>query len=435
MLSGKGFGERMFYDYAKIFVRGGDGGNGMVSFRREKYVPEGGPSGGDGGKGGSVVFEADEGLRTLVDFRFRRHFKAEHGENGKAKNMHGADGPDLIVSVPVGTVVKVLDTGEVIADFVTHGQQFIVAQGGRGGKGNARFATSVNRIPRIAENGDPGEEKWLELELKLLADVGLMGFPNVGKSTIIAHVSAAKPKIANYHFTTIDPNLGVVSLEEGKSFVLVDIPGLVEGASEGVGLGHRFLRHVERTRLLLHVLDIAGSENRDPLADFYAVNQELAHYNPVLQTRPQIIVANKMDLPGAEENLAKLRQELGEKYEIYPVSAVTGAGLKELMFRAGELLETLPALPLYDEAEEEGLKVVKVEEKEPFQVEFQDGVWLVTGPEIERLIRKRDLSNEANMERFLLIIRKIGVEKLLREKGAKNGDTVNISGWKFEFMD
>jgi GTP-binding protein len=215
----------------------------------------------------------------------------------------------------------------------------------------------------------------------------------------------------------------------------VDIPGLVEGASEGVGLGHRFLRHVERTRLLLHVLDIAGSENRDPLADFYAVNQELAHYNPVLQTRPQIIVANKMDLPGAEENLAKLRQELGEKYEIYPVSAVTGAGLKELMFRAGELLETLPALPLYDEAEEEGLKVVKVEEKEPFQVEFQDGVWLVTGPEIERLIRKRDLSNEANMERFLLIIRKIGVEKLLREKGAKNGDTVNISGWKFEFMD
>ena len=425
----------MFYDYAKVFVRGGDGGNGMVSFRREKYVPEGGPSGGDGGNGGSVIFEADEGLRTLVDFRFRRHFKAEQGENGKAKNMHGANGPDLIVPVPVGTVVKVFGSGEVIADFVTHGQQFVVAKGGRGGRGNARFATSVNRIPRTAENGDPGEEKWLELELKLLADVGLMGFPNVGKSTIIAHVSAAKPKIANYHFTTIDPNLGVVRVDEGKSFVLVDIPGLVEGASEGAGLGHRFLRHVERTRLLLHVLDIAGSENRDPLADFAAVNQELANYNPVLQTRPQIIVANKMDLPGAEENLARLRVELGEKYEIYPVSAVTGAGLRELMLRAAELLETLPAVPVIDEATEQGLRVVKVEEQEPFQVSFADGVWLVTGPEIDRLIRKRDLSNEANMERFLFIIRKMGVEKTLREKGAKNGDTVNINGWEFEFMD
>ncbi len=425
----------MFYDYAKIYIKAGDGGNGMVSFRREKYVPEGGPSGGDGGKGGSVILEADEGLRTLVDFRYKRQFKADRGENGKPKNMHGANSPDLIIPVPVGTVVKLADTKEVIADLVSHGQQFVAVVGGRGGKGNARFATSVNRIPRIAENGDPGEEKWLELELKLLADVGLLGFPNVGKSTIIAHVSAAKPKIANYHFTTIDPNLGVVSLEEGKSFVLVDIPGLVEGASEGVGLGHRFLRHVERTRLLLHVLDIAGSEQRDPVADFVAVNQELVTYNPQLKERPQIIAANKMDLPGAEENLAKLRQELGDQYEIYPVSAVTGAGLRELMFRAGELLETLPALPLYDEAEEQGLRVVKVEEEEPFQVDFQDGVWVVTGPEIERLIRKRDLANEANMERFLLIIRKIGVEKMLRQKGAKNGDTVNINGWEFEFMD
>ena len=300
----------------------------MVSFRREKYVPEGGPSGGDGGKGGSVILEADEGLRTLVDFRFKRHFKAERGENGKSKNMHGADGENIIIPVPVGTIVRLAETKEVLADLVQHGQRYVVAQGGRGGKGNARFASSVNRVPKIAENGELGEEKWLELELKLLADVGLLGFPNVGKSTIISHVSAAKPKIANYPFTTIDPNLGVVSLEEGKSFVLVDIPGLVEGASQGVGLGHRFLRHVERTRLLLHVLDISGSENRDPLADFAVVNQELVTYNPQLQDRPQLIVANKMDLPGAEENLARLRQELGGQYEIFPVSAVTGEGLR-----------------------------------------------------------------------------------------------------------
>ena len=425
----------MFFDYAKIYVKGGDGGNGMVSFRREKYVPEGGPSGGDGGKGGSVILEAYEGLRTLVDFRYKRHFKVERGENGKSKNMHGADSTDLIIQVPVGTVVRLVDTKEIIADLVSHGQRFVVARGGRGGKGNARFASSVNRIPRIAENGDPGEEKWLELELKLLADVGLIGFPNVGKSTLISHVSAAKPKIANYHFTTINPNLGVVSLAEGKSFVLVDIPGLVEGASEGIGLGHRFLRHVERTRLLLHVLDIAGSEDRDPLDDFAVVNQELVTYNPNLQTRPQVIVANKMDLPGAEENLAKLRQKFGTKYEIYPVSAVTGAGLKELMLRAAELLETLPMMPLYAEEDEQGLRVVKVEEQEPFQVELREGVWQVFGSEIDRLMQKRDIANEANMERFLLIIRKIGVEKMLREKGAKNGDTVSINGWEFEFMD
>lgn len=423
----------MFYDYAKIYVKGGDGGNGMISFRREKYVPEGGPSGGDGGKGGSVILQAEEGLRTLVDFRFKRHFKAERGENGKSKNMHGANGADLIIKVPVGTVVRLADTKEIIVDVVSAEKQFIIAQGGRGGKGNARFVSSVNRVPRIAENGDPGEEKWLELELKLLADVGLVGFPNVGKSTIIAHVSAAKPKIANYHFTTIDPNLGVVSLEAGKSFVLVDIPGLVEGASEGVGLGHRFLRHVERTRLLLHVLDAAGSEGRDPLEDFAIINKELENYNPYLKTRLQVIVANKMDLPGAEENLARLKKELGSTYEIYPVSAVTGAGLKELMFRAGELLETLPVTSL--DIPEEALRVVKVEEEAPYQVEFQGGLWQVSGPEIDRLLNKINIAYEDNMERFLLILRKMGVEDTLREKGAKDGDTVSIHGWEFEFMD
>lgn len=423
----------MFYDYAKIYVKGGDGGNGMISFRREKYVPEGGPSGGDGGKGGDVIFEADEGLRTLVDFRFRKHFKAERGENGKSKNMFGANGADLIIKVPVGTIVRQAETKETIIDLLHPGERLIMAKGGRGGKGNARFVSSVNRAPKIAENGDPGEEKWVELELKLLADVGLIGFPNVGKSTLISHVSAAKPKIANYHFTTIDPNLGMVSLESGKSFVLVDIPGLVEGASEGVGLGHRFLRHVERTRLLLHVIDIAGSEGRDPLADFATINAELEKYNPVLKTRPQIIVANKMDLPTAEENLVRVQNEWGSEYEIFPVSAVTGAGLKELMYRAEELLETLPATPL--EVPEETLRVVKVEKQAPFQVEYENGVWQVCGPEIERLMNKINITYEENMERFLLILRNMGVENALREKGAKNGDTVSINGWEFDFLD
>ncbi|MDD2211629.1 MAG: GTPase ObgE [Clostridia bacterium] len=423
----------MFYDYAKIYVKGGDGGNGMISFRREKYVPEGGPSGGDGGKGGSVILEAEEGLRTLVDFRFKKHFKAERGENGKSKNMYGANASDLIVKVPVGTVVRLADTKQIIADLVNVGEQFVAARGGRGGKGNARFVSSVNRVPRIAENGDLGEEKWLALELKLLADVGLIGFPNVGKSTIIAHVSAAKPKIANYHFTTIDPNLGMVKLEEGNSFVLVDIPGLVEGASEGIGLGHRFLRHVERTRLLLHVLDIAGSEGRDPLRDLEVINKELEKYNPYLKTRPQIIVANKMDLPTAEENLIRLKKEVGTKYEIYPVSAVTGTGLKELIFRTGALLAMLPVTPL--DVAAETLRVVKVEEELPYQVELQGDIWQVYGPEVDRLLNKINIAYEDNMERFLLILRKIGVEDTLREKGAKDGDTVSINGWEFEFMD
>ncbi|MDD4048070.1 MAG: GTPase ObgE [Clostridia bacterium] len=423
----------MFYDYAKVYVKGGDGGNGMVSFRREKYVPEGGPSGGDGGKGGSVILEADEGIRTLLDFRFKKQFKAERGENGKTKNMHGKDNPDLIVKVPVGTLIKLAGTDEILVDMVSHGQRFVAGKGGRGGKGNARFSSSVNRAPRIAENGNLGEEKWLELELKLLADVGLIGFPNVGKSTIISHVSAAKPKIANYHFTTIAPNLGMVSLEEGKSFVLVDIPGLVEGASEGVGLGHRFLRHVERTRVLLHVLDISGSEGRDPLKDFILINNELKNYNSNLETRPQVIVANKIDLPGAKENLERLKKEFKNEYEIYAVSAVTGKGLKELMFHAEKLLEEIPVTSFT--LKEEGMRLVKVEEKEPYEVEFIEGVWQVVGPDIERLLNKFNVANEANMDRFLLILRKIGVEKELRAKGAKNGDTVSINGWEFEFMD
>lgn len=423
----------MFYDYAKIYVKGGDGGNGMVAFRREKYVPEGGPFGGDGGKGGDVILLADEGLRTLVDFRYKRHYKADNGEHGRSKGQHGANGEDFVVKVPVGTLIKRSDTQEIIADLVAHGQTFVAAKGGRGGRGNMRFASNTNKAPGFAENGELGVDFWLEMELKLLADVGLIGFPNVGKSTIISHVSAAKPKIANYHFTTIDPNLGVVRLEEGKSFVLVDIPGLVEGASEGIGLGHRFLRHVERTRLLLHVLDISGSEGRDPYEDFIVINNELERYNPVLKSRQQIIVANKMDISGAEDNLEKLRGKLGDSYEIYPVSAVTGEGLDHLMYRTAALLDEIPLI--LAPVEEESLRIVKVEKEEPYQVAYNDGVWEVSGPSIDRMLVKTDLANEMAVKRFLLILRKMGVEKALRDAGAKDGDTVRFGNIEFDFMD
>lgn len=423
----------MFYDYAKIYVKAGDGGNGAVAFRREKYIPEGGPAGGDGGRGGSIIFEADEGLRTLVDFRYKKHFKAPKGEHGRSKKMHGSNGEDLVIKVPVGTVVKIADSHEIIADLTEGGQQYIVAKGGGGGRGNTRFVTPVNRAPEISENGEPGEEKWLELELLLLADVGLVGFPNVGKSTIIAHVSAAKPKIANFHFTTIDPNLGVVRLSEGKSFVLVDIPGLVEGASEGIGLGHRFLRHVERTRILLHVLDIAGSEGRDPLQDWEAINHEMELYNPVLKERKQIIVANKMDLTGAEENLKRLQKALKDKHEIFPVSAITGKGLQELMFRAGQLLEEIS--PVMLQIKEAGMKIVKVTQEEPYQIQFENGRWLVSGPAIDRLLQKINIANEAGLKRFLVILRKLGIEKSLREKGVKDGDVIQIKDLEFDFID
>lgn len=424
----------MFYDYAKIFVKAGHGGNGAVAFRREKYVPDGGPSGGDGGKGGSVIFVADEGLRTLVDFRYKKHFRATAGENGKNKNMHGAHGDDLIVRVPVGTVVKRED-GQLIGDLICHGQRLVVAKGGKGGKGNARFVSSVNRAPEVADNGEPGDESWLIMELKLLADVGLVGFPNVGKSSIISRVSAAKPKIGDYHFTTIDPNLGVVRLGDEESFVLVDIPGLVEGASEGAGLGHRFLRHVERTRLILHVLDISGSEGRDPLEDFRLIYTEMVQYDPGLAKKPQIIVANKMDLPAAEDNLQRLRNTYGDQYEIFPVSAATGEGLWPLMRRAGQVLREMPLLQ--ETVPEEDIKITKLEAASGPALAVrrdQDG-WIVEGTEAEKQIQRTNFANEAAVNRLLKILRTMGIDKILKQAGAKNGDTVVIGPMEFEYMD
>lgn len=422
----------MFYDKARVFVKGGDGGNGAVAFRREKYVPLGGPSGGDGGHGGNVIFQAEEGLRTLVDFRYQKHYKGERGEHGQGKGMHGKNAGDLIVKVPVGTVIRDSETGELIADLVENGQQIVVASGGRGGRGNARFASSTNKAPRISEKGEPGEEKWVNLELKLLADVGLVGFPNAGKSTLISRISAAKPKIADYPFTTIVPNLGMVRMDNGESFVVADIPGLIEGAHEGAGLGHEFLRHIERTRVIVHVIDMAGSEGRDPVEDFKTINKELKAYNPVLAKRPQIVAANKMDLPEAEDNLRKFRAEIQDNYDIYAVSAVTGQGLEALLLKVAETLVLTPlAEPIVSNEE----KVTKVIAVNRFEINKEDGVFVITGKEIEKHYAMTDFNNEDAVKRFLRILKVMGVEDELRSKGAQNGDTVRVGNLEFDFVD
>ncbi|MGG6431070.1 GTPase ObgE [Anoxybacillus sp. D401a] len=428
----------MFVDQVKIYVKGGDGGNGMVAFRREKYVPKGGPAGGDGGKGGDVVFVVDEGLRTLMDFRYQRHFKAPRGEHGMSKNQHGKNAEDLIVKVPPGTVVIDDETKEVIADLTEHGQRFVVAKGGRGGRGNTRFATASNPAPEIAENGEPGQERYVTLELKLLADVGLVGFPSVGKSTLLSVVSAAKPKIAAYHFTTIVPNLGVVETEDGRSFVMADLPGLIEGAHQGVGLGHQFLRHIERTRVIVHVIDMAAMEGRDPYEDYLVINEELKQYNLRLTERPQIIVANKMDMPNAEQHLREFKEKLKEDVPIFPISAVTRQGLRELLFAIADLLETTPEFPLYPQEEEAIHRVVYKLEKEeaPFHItRDDDGTFILSGEKIEKLFKMTDFSREESVRRFARQLRSLGVDDALRARGAKDGDIVKLLNYEFEFVD
>lgn len=428
-------GVYMFYDYAKVHVKAGDGGNGIVAWRREKYVPMGGPAGGDGGDGGSIILEADNNLRTLIDFRYNTHYKAERGKHGQGSSMHGSNAEDKILRVPVGTVVRDAETEQILADLTTPGQRVTVAKGGRGGRGNTHFVSSTHRAPTLAENGDAGEERWITLELKLLADVGLVGFPNVGKSTIISHVSAAKPKIADYHFTTIVPNLGMVKVDEGRSFVMADIPGLIEGAADGAGLGHRFLRHTERTKVLVHVLDISGSEGRNPLEDFAIVNQELEKYNPVLMKRPMVIAANKTDIMGEVDYLAQLRETLPQ-YEVFPISAATGDGLKPLIYRLAELVEQVELEPEEVTPVEE-MKVTQVVEDEVKFVIARDeaGVFVVSGPEIERHWRRTNFVNDDAVTRFLQIVEAMGVVKALREQGCKDGDTVRIQDVEFDFVD
>ncbi|MCL2766369.1 MAG: GTPase ObgE [Peptococcaceae bacterium] len=425
----------MFYDKAKIYIKGGDGGNGCIAMRREKYVPEGGPWGGDGGRGGNVILRADEGLRTLVDFRYRRHYKSERGRHGEGKNRHGSSGDSLVIRVPVGTVVRDADKGKIIADLTTNGQEVVVARGGRGGRGNAHFSTAQNKAPKMAEKGEPGEELWLELELKLLADVGLVGFPNVGKSTLLSKVSAAKPKIASYPFTTITPNLGMVRLDDGYSFVVADIPGLIEGAHTGVGLGHDFLRHVERTRLLVHIIEAVNSEERDPVEDFQVTNNELLMYNPAIAKKPQVIAVNKIDLPGGAESFARIQEAYGQQYEIFPISAITGEGLNPLIYKVAAMLEEIPAeeyvLPDY---QEENVEVHHVALPR-FTVNRVGDGFTIEGDEIRRHVAMTDLYNDEALERLQRIMRLMGIDSALAAAGAKEGDTIKIGEFEFEYVE
>jgi GTPase len=429
----------MFVDQTKIYVKGGDGGNGIVAYRREKYVPLGGPAGGDGGKGANVVFEVNEGLRTLMDFRYQKHWKAPRGEHGMSKNQHGKNAKDMIVKVPPGTVVIDAETKVVIADLVENGQRAIIAKGGRGGRGNSRFATPQNPAPELAENGEPGQERDVLLELKLLADVGLVGFPSVGKSTLLSVVSSAKPKIAEYHFTTIVPNLGMVETEDNRSFVMADLPGLIEGAHQGVGLGHQFLRHIERTRVIVHVIDMAATEGRDPYEDYLTINKELEEYNLRLTERPQVIVANKMDIPEAEENLKKFKEQLKEDYPIYPISAVTRKGLRELLFAVADKIEQTPEFPLEHVEEEDGAnRVLYKHEAEPqdfFITRDPDGAFVLSGDKIEKLFKMTNFSTDESVRRFARQLRGMGVDGALREKGAKDGDLVRLLEFEFEFIE
>ncbi|HEO4598419.1 TPA: GTPase ObgE [Streptococcus agalactiae] len=435
----------MFLDTAKISVKAGRGGDGMVAFRREKYVPNGGPWGGDGGKGGSVIFKVNEGLRTLMDFRYNRNFKAKAGEKGMTKGMHGRGAEDLIVSLPPGTTVRDATTGKVITDLVEHDQEFVVARGGRGGRGNIRFATPRNPAPEIAENGEPGEERELQLELKILADVGLVGFPSVGKSTLLSVVSAAKPKIGAYHFTTIVPNLGMVRTKSGDSFAMADLPGLIEGASQGVGLGTQFLRHIERTRVILHVIDMSASEGRDPYDDYVSINNELETYNLRLMERPQIIVANKMDMPDSEENLAAFKEKLAANYDefddmpmIFPISSLAHQGLENLMDATAELLANTEEFLLYDETdmqEDEAYYGFNKDER-PFEItRDDDATWVLYGDKLEKLFVMTNMERDESIMKFARQLRGMGVDEALRERGAKDGDIVRIGNFEFEFVD
>ncbi|WP_065377946.1 GTPase ObgE [Gemella sanguinis] len=434
----------MFLDEVKIYVRSGDGGNGLVAFRREKYVPKGGPAGGDGGRGANVVFIVDEGLRTFMDYRYQKKFVAPNGENGMSKGMHGRKSKDLYLKVPPGTVIRDTDTGEVLADLVEHEQEVIVARGGRGGRGNCRFATPSNPAPEIAENGEPGEERNLTLELKLMADVGLVGFPSVGKSTLLSITSKAKPKIADYHFTTLAPNLGVVETKDHRSFVMADLPGLIEGASQGVGLGHQFLRHIERTKVIVHVIDMSATDGRDPYEDYKVINAELGEYNMRLLERPQIVVANKMDIPVASENLVEFKKRLaedGEDVDIVEISAFTRSNIDNLLYKISDILDNTDPNMLYElDTEEESMEnrvIYKHKPKdETFKITRDDtGAYVVSGPGIERAFLMTDFNRDASVRRFAQQMRSMGVDDALRERGCKNGDTVKILKGEFEFVE
>ena len=433
-----------FVDQVKIEAHAGKGGNGMVAFRREKYVPNGGPAGGDGGRGGSIILKVDEGLRTLMDFRYHRIFKAKNGGNGMSKQMTGADAQDTVIPVPQGTTVRDLDTGEIVGDLVKNGDELVIAKGGRGGRGNMRFASAKNPAPEIAENGEPGEDHYLELELKMLADVGLIGYPSVGKSTLLSVVTGAKPKVADYEFTTLVPNLGMVMLPDGRDFAMADMPGLIEGVSKGVGLGLQFLRHIERTKVLLHLIDMSNDDSEQALERYRSINHELANYDPELLKRPQIIVATKMDMPNAEENLQHFKEflvtddTLPEVPQIFPISAVTHDGVDKLMQVTTNVLEKTPS---FDSESHDKTEIVKygLKKKDENEPEFQisrddDGTWVLSGEKLEKLFAMTNMDHEESQLRFARQLRHMGVDDALRAKGIQDGDQVRIQDFVFEFI-
>ena len=425
----------MFVDEVLLKVEAGKGGDGCLAFRREKYVPMGGPFGGNGGHGSDIVFKVDEGLHTLLDLRYQKTIKGSNGENGKGKNQHGKGREPLVVKVPQGTVVTDLDTGMVIADLSKKDQEEIIARGGRGGRGNTAFKTQTNTAPDYSEKGEEGESKTLKVEVKMLADVGLVGLPSVGKSTIISCISKSKPKIAAYHFTTLSPNLGVTKASDGRSFVVADLPGLIEGASKGEGLGDKFLRHIERTRVIAHVIDMSASELRDPYEDYLLINKELEEFNEKLLQKPQIIIANKMDIPGADEELKKFKEKVKD-VDIFEVSAATNKGLQKVVDHLANMLDQIPNNPLYDESQIESHILYKFKKEEPYTISRDDdGTWVISGKEIEKIFKMNKFNSEEAIYRFAKKIRKMGIDDKLRELGAEEGDQVRILDFYFEYRD
>ena len=424
----------MFTDYVKIIAKAGNGGNGAISFRREKYVAAGGPDGGDGGKGGDIYFEVDPDSNTLIDFRYNKKFKAENGKNGEGAHKFGKSGEDLYIKVPIGTIVRDAKTNRVLADLSHEGQKELILAGGRGGKGNSHFATSTRQAPRFAQDGEKGEEKEHILELKLLADVGLIGFPNVGKSTFLSMTTSATPKIADYHFTTLEPNLGVVKTEYGDSFVIADIPGIIEGASEGTGLGLQFLRHIERTRLLLHVIDVSGSEGRTPVQDFNTINEELKKYSEKLSQRKQIIVANKVDIL-QDESLYKELEKTAKEHnmEIFKISAATGEGIPELLKHVSDVLKTLPKEDLIETDNE---KVYTLDNKDDgYTIEKEDGKFVIKGEAVERIMRRVNIEDNESLYYFQKSLDNLGVNEKLKKMGIQEGDIVKIDDYELEWED
>ncbi|GLB46976.1 GTPase Obg [Philodulcilactobacillus myokoensis] len=426
----------MFVDQVKISIKAGKGGNGAVAFRREKFVPNGGPAGGDGGRGGNVIFKVNSGLSTLMDLRYRRKIKAASGGNGGNKKMTGRSAEDTIIDVPEGTTIYGESNNQILCDLTHPGDSYTAAKGGRGGRGNVHFASAKNTAPEIAENGEPGEEKNVRLELKLLADVGLVGFPSVGKSTLLSTITTAKPKIAGYHFTTLIPNLGMVRLRDGSDFVIADMPGLIKGASQGIGLGFQFLRHIERTRVLLHLIDMSGVEGRDPYHDYLTINKELKDYDPDLMKRPQIIVATKMDMPNSNDNLAKFKSKVSDR-KIIPISSITHDGLLDLIHQTVKLLDQTPKFPAHQEKQsnQKNVKYTFKEEK-PFQINRdENGNWILSGHKIEKLFQMTDTAHHQSMLRFARQLHGMGVDKALRDAGAKDGDNVSILDFTFTYVD